>query len=89
MIEFIYFILCDVGFEVEFPIAMKTDNVGAIFITQNSLTGVRSQHFDSGFHFVRENVKDGTGKVELKIPVKMHLTYSLRMSVKKAMIGIH
>jgi hypothetical protein len=68
---------------------MKIDNVGAIFMTQNSLTGVRSQHFDTGFHFVRENVEDGTVKVELKIPVKMHLTYSLRMSVKKPMIGMH
>jgi hypothetical protein len=39
---------------------MKTDNVVAIFMTQNSLTGVRSQNLDTGFHFVRENVEDGT-----------------------------
>jgi hypothetical protein len=68
---------------------MKTDDVVAIFMTQNSLTGVRSQNLDTGFHFVRENVEDGTVKVELKIPVKLHLTYSLRMSVKKPMKGIH
>ena len=35
-IRFIYFILCDVGIEVELPIVVKTDNVGAMFMTQNS-----------------------------------------------------
>jgi hypothetical protein len=56
--------LCDVGIEVELPIVVKTDNVGAMFMTQNSLTGVQSRHVDTGYHFVRENVEDGIVNVE-------------------------
>jgi hypothetical protein len=35
-ISFIYFILKDIGIEVELPIVVKSDNVGALFMSQNS-----------------------------------------------------
>ena len=63
-IRFIYFILRDIGIEVELPIVVKTDNVGALFMTQNSSAGVRSRHVDTRYHFIRENVEDGIVKVE-------------------------
>jgi hypothetical protein len=31
-IRFVYFILKDIGIEVELPIVVKTDNVGALFM---------------------------------------------------------
>jgi hypothetical protein len=43
-IRFIYFILKDIGIEVELPIVVKTDNVVALFMSQ---TGVRSRHVDT------------------------------------------
>jgi hypothetical protein len=43
---------------------VKSDNVGALFMSQNSLTGVRSRHVDTRYHFIRENVEDGIVKVE-------------------------
>jgi hypothetical protein len=55
--RFVYFILCDDGIEVEIPIVVKTDNVGAMFMTQNSSIGVRSRHVDTRYHFVRENAE--------------------------------
>ena len=63
-IRFIYFILCEIWIKVEFPIVVKTDNVGALFISQNSLTGVRSRHVDTRYHFVRENMEEGFVKIE-------------------------
>jgi hypothetical protein len=40
-IGFIYFILKDIGIEVELPIVVKSDTIGALFMSQNSLTSVR------------------------------------------------
>jgi hypothetical protein len=63
-IRFVYFILKDIGIEVELPIVVKGDNVGALFMSENSSTGVRSRHVDTRYHFIRENVEDGIVKVE-------------------------
>jgi hypothetical protein len=63
-IRFIYFILCDVGIEVELWIVVKTENFGNMFMTQNSLTGVPSWHVDTRYHVVCKNVEDRTMKVE-------------------------
>jgi hypothetical protein len=46
------------------PIVVKTDNIGALFMSQNSSTGVRSRHVNTRSHFIRENVDDGIVKVE-------------------------
>jgi hypothetical protein len=35
-IKVIFFILCDIGMEVEVPIVVKTDSVVALVMTQNS-----------------------------------------------------
>ena len=59
-----YFLLKDIGIEMTLPIVVKTDNIGALFMSQNSSTGVRSQHVDTRYHFIRENVDDGIVKVE-------------------------
>jgi hypothetical protein len=61
---FLYFLLKDIGIEMTLPIVVKTDNIGALFMSQNSSTGVRSRHVDNRYHFFRENVDDGIVKVE-------------------------
>jgi sulfatase maturation enzyme AslB (radical SAM superfamily) len=63
-VKFIYYLLCDIGIEVELPIIVKTDNVGAMIMTQNSSSGVRTRHVDTRYHFVRENLDDGIIKIE-------------------------
>ena len=59
-----YFLLQDIGFDVELPIVVKTDNIGALFMSQNASTGVRTRHVDTRYHFIRENVEDGIIKIE-------------------------
>jgi hypothetical protein len=63
-IRFVYFILKDIGIEVELPIVVKSDNVGALFMSQNSSTGVCSRHIDTMYHFIPENIEDGIVKAE-------------------------
>jgi hypothetical protein len=63
-VKFIYYLLQDIGIEVKFPIIVKTDNVGAMFMAQNSSSGVRTQHVNTRYHFVRENLDDGIIKIE-------------------------
>jgi hypothetical protein len=60
---FIFF-LQDIGIAVDLPIVVKTDNNGALFMSQNSSTGVRTRHVDTRCHFIRENQEDGIIKVE-------------------------
>jgi hypothetical protein len=46
------------------PIIVKTDNVGAMFMAQNSSSGVRTRHVITRYHFVQENLDDGIIKIE-------------------------
>jgi hypothetical protein len=43
---------------------VKTDNIGALFMSQNASTGVRTRHVDTRYHFIQENVEDGIIKIE-------------------------
>jgi hypothetical protein len=51
-IRFIYYLLRDIGIEVDLPILVKTENVGAMFMAQNASSGVRIRHVDTRYHFV-------------------------------------
>ena len=63
-IKFLYFLLQNLGVELDLPIVIKTDNIGALFMSQNSSSGVRTRHVDTRYHFIRENVEDGIVKME-------------------------
>jgi hypothetical protein len=63
-IKFIYYLLQDIGNNVELPILVKTDNVGAMFMVQNSSSSVRTRHSDTRYHFVQENLEEGIIKIK-------------------------
>jgi hypothetical protein len=58
-IKFIYYFLRKIGIEVNLLFTVKTDNVGAMFMAQNALSGVRTCHIDTRYHYVRENLEEG------------------------------
>jgi hypothetical protein len=58
-IRFIYFHLKGMGVDVKLPIVVRCDNVGAIFMAENSSSGIRTSHIDTRYHFVCGNVEDG------------------------------
>jgi hypothetical protein len=63
-IKFIYYLLQGIGINIELPIIVKTDNIGAMFMAQNSSSGVRTCHVDTRYHYIRDNVEAGIIKIE-------------------------
>jgi hypothetical protein len=63
-IKFIYYLLREIGIEVNMPITVKTDKVGAMFMAQNALSGVSTCHIDTCYHYVRKNSEEGIINIE-------------------------
>jgi hypothetical protein len=51
------------GVDVKLPIVVRCDDVGAIFMAENSSSGIRTCYIDTRYHFVREHVKDALIKI--------------------------
>jgi len=49
--------------EVEYPIVIEVDNVGAIYMANNHTTSQRTKPVDTRYHFVGNYVEDGILKV--------------------------
>jgi hypothetical protein len=63
-VRFIYYLLNDLHIKVKLPIVVMTDNIGAIFMSENASTSFRTRHVDTRYHFVREFVDSGFIKIE-------------------------
>jgi hypothetical protein len=63
-IIFTYYLLREIGIEVNLPITVKMDNVGAMFMAQNASSGVRMRHIDTRYHYVRENLEEVNINIE-------------------------
>jgi len=61
---FIVYLLRHMKIEVELPIRVNVDNIGAIFIAENQNSSDRTKHVDIRYHFIRQYIKDGTIMVE-------------------------
>ena len=62
-IKFIVQLLSDMEIQVELPIKVYVDNVGAIFLANNQTTSDRTKHVDVRYHFIREYIENGTVKI--------------------------
>jgi hypothetical protein len=62
-IKFIVQVLISLGIPVKLPVIVRVDNVGAIFMSENSSTSSRTKHVDTRYHFVREFVEEGFVKI--------------------------
>ena len=49
--------------EVTLPIIVRVDNVGAIYLAQNAVSGPRTKHVDIRYHFVRDYIEQGMVKI--------------------------
>jgi len=58
-IMFIKQILEFLEMKMELPIKVHVDNVGAIYLANNSTIGQRTKHIDVRYHYVREYIEDG------------------------------
>lgn len=60
---FVKQLVASMGITIAFPIIIKVDNVGAIYLANNHTTSQRTKHIDIRQHFVREYIEDGILKV--------------------------
>jgi hypothetical protein len=51
------------GVDVKLPNVVRCDNVGAIFMAENSSSGIRTHHINTRYHFVCEHVEGGLIKI--------------------------
>ena len=58
-VVFVVMILKSLGITVKSPVTIKVDNMGAIYMSENSTTNSRTRHVDTRYHYVREKVEDG------------------------------
>ena len=49
--------------QVDYPIVVNVDNIGAIYLATTAKTGNRTKHIDTRYHFVREYVEKGILKI--------------------------
>jgi hypothetical protein len=83
VVKEIYFLSKGMGVDVKLLIVVRCDNVGAIFMAENSSSGIRTRHIDTRYHFVREHVKDGLIKIVLLNQASMMLICSRKMLESK------
>ena len=57
-IKFLYQMLRGMEIKVPLPINIQVDNVGAIWLADNSSVSERTKHVDLRAHFVRDMIKD-------------------------------
>ena len=62
-IKFVYQLLQSIGVIVKLPIIVRVDNVGAIFMSENTSTSGRTKHVDIRYQYVNEMVMDGFLKI--------------------------
>ena len=60
---FIKQVLEFLGAKIDFPMIVRVDNVGAIYLAKNQTTGQQTKHIDICYHFVREFIEDGIIKI--------------------------
>ena len=58
-----YQLLLSIGIQVKLPIIVRVDNVGAIFMSENTSTSGRTKHIDIRYRYVNEMILDGFLKV--------------------------
>jgi len=63
-ILFILYLLRHIKIEVELPISVNVDNIGAIFLAENQNSCDLTKHVDIRYHFIRHYIKEGTILIE-------------------------
>ena len=64
-LNFIVQLLQTMNIDIELPITVYADNVGAIILSNNRTTSDRTKHIDIRTFFVKENQEDGKSIIKL------------------------
>jgi hypothetical protein len=64
-VKFVYYFLCNLQIKLKLSIMVRMDNIGAISMSENALTGFHTWHVDTRYHFVQEFIEDDFIKIEV------------------------
>ena len=64
-VKFVCQVLKSVNLNVQLPIVIRVDNIGAIFVSENIAVSQRTKHVDCKLKFVQEFVFEGFIKIVL------------------------
>jgi hypothetical protein len=81
-------ILEAIGISITYPIIIKCDNVGAIYLSNNHSMSQRTKHIDTRRHFVREYVEDEILKIVF-VPTKENEADILTKNTAEADFATH
>ncbi len=84
-IPFVVQVLLFLGIQVELPVTVWVDNVGAIFMSENSSSSSRTRHMDTRYRYVEQLQKDGLIKIKF-VPTLKNLVDGNTKNVK---VDIH
>ena len=69
-IKFLYQLLRSMEIKVPLPIKVQVDNIGAIWLANNSSVSERTKHVDLRAHFVRDMIKDQVIEINFVKPAE-------------------
>jgi hypothetical protein len=87
-VKFVYYLLCDLHIKVNLPIVVRTNNIGAIIMSENALTGFCTWHMETRYHIIREFIEDGFLRTSLSVQTKMIVIYLPKTLVRSYMKDI-
>ena len=64
MLKFIVMVLQSMEIEVELPITVYADNIGAVFLENNCTSSDHTKHMDIHYHLSHEYVEHGMIKIK-------------------------
>ncbi|CAA7055094.1 unnamed protein product [Microthlaspi erraticum] len=76
------FLLRDLGIEQQHAMVLKCDNLSAVYLSTNPALHSRTKHFDTDYHYVREQV--ALGLIETQhVPAEQQLADVFKKSLPK------
>ena len=81
--------LCgDMGINLELPMVIKIDNVGAMFMAETASASNCTRHIDVKYHHVRETIAEGLIKLVF-VESEKNLADIFTKNVNKAILELH
>lgn len=87
-IPFVVQILLFLGIPVKLPVEVWVDNIGAIFMSENSTSSSRTQHMDTRYRFIEQLQEDGLIKLKF-VPTKENIADVATKNVSADIMDAH
>ena len=87
-IPFVVQLLLFLGIPVELPVEVWVDNIGAIFMSENATSSVRTRHMDTRFRFTEQLQTDGLIKIKF-VPTAKNLADGNTKNVSGDILDSH